>query len=52
LIHGQVNEAQRAARDACSLAPHDSVSQTVRRLVEEVASGARPVPTCGRDLGL
>jgi tetratricopeptide (TPR) repeat protein len=52
LIHGQVSEAQRAAIDACARAPHDSVSRTVDRIVKEVASGARPVPGSGRDLGL
>ncbi len=44
LIAGRVEEAQWTAADAVARDPTDEVSTTVRLLVNQVASGARPCP--------
>lgn len=44
LITGDVKQAQRCAQGAVDHNPRDQVSHTVLRIVNEVASGARPAP--------
>ena len=52
LIDGNVEQAQALTADACRRDPVDAANQVVRRLVESVAAGARPLPKSGSDLGL
>jgi tetratricopeptide (TPR) repeat protein len=51
LIAGDLGQAQRAAAEAASRAPGDSVSQTVRQIIDDVAQGRRPRPRTVRELG-
>ena len=44
LIDGDVARARGAAEEAISAAPDDQISNFVRSVIEEVASGRRPIP--------
>jgi tetratricopeptide (TPR) repeat protein len=50
LIHGEIAQARAAAAEAHTRAPHDPITKTVHRIVDEVAQGKRPRPKTLREL--
>jgi len=50
LISGRVDRAQAAAAEACSRAPHDPASLSVKGLADDVAAGKRAAPATTLEL--
>jgi tetratricopeptide (TPR) repeat protein len=50
LLDGKLDAAKARVADALRRAPDDTVTQSLQRLIEEVASGARPPPRALADL--